>query len=116
MFFVIFSTVVVLPRVAAVWQHAGSQAGQAKWVLGLCEIFTFNFNYFIGGAVILFIVLEQCWPRWTSLRSRAVRAFTWVLTMLVLAGITWTSVTALLVVPMVLNQNQKAETPSTKAP
>ncbi|MBL9177757.1 MAG: hypothetical protein JNM65_06825 [Verrucomicrobiaceae bacterium] len=72
-------------------------------------MFTFNFNYFLGGAVIVFIVLEKCWGRWPSIRSRAVRTFTWILTMLVLAGITWTSVTALLVVPMVLNQHKKAD-------
>ena len=103
MAFVIFSTVVVLPRVAAVWQQAGAQTRQATWVLGLCEIFTFKFNYFIG-AVGVFILLEQCWARWPAIRSRVVRSFTWILTMLVLTGITWTSVTALLVVPMVLDQ------------
>ncbi|HRH97038.1 MAG TPA: hypothetical protein PLB55_13945 [Prosthecobacter sp.] len=115
--FVIFSTVVVLPRVVAVWKHAGIQVKDAEWwILGLCEIFTFNFNYFLGGAVIVFIVLEKGWARWPSIRSRVVRTFTWILTMLVLAGITWTSVTALLVVPMVLNQHKKAEAKAGAAP
>lgn len=79
------------------------------WILGLCEMFTFNFNYFLGGAVIVFVVLEKCRGKWPLIRSRAVRTFTWILTMLVLAGITWTSITALLVVPMVLNQHKKAD-------
>lgn len=106
----------MIPRLEKVWSEAGQRAVEADWVLGLCQSFTDNFNFIAGALVLFFVIIERVWNGWSRFRSRVVRFITWLATMLVMTGMTWMAVTALLVVPMAIVKAKKEAKPAISEP
>jgi hypothetical protein len=98
--FVIFATIILLPRLEVIWDQAGQRAAMAEWVIELCRAFLDYFYYVVGSIVGALVLLEKFWARWQTLRSSTIRCLTWVLTFSVMAGLTWIAVSACLAVPM----------------
>jgi hypothetical protein len=90
-----------------IWKIAGEDAAKSSWILGICVAFAFHFQWIVGGLTALFVVLENAWPGWNRFRSRVVRLMTWCLTFSVILGMTWMSVTALLITPRAIVKAQK---------
>lgn len=104
--FVIFASVVLVPRLETIWSEVNQRA-EAEWILVLCQAFTLNFYFIAGALVLFFVIIERVWAGWSRVRRRVVRCITWLATMLVMAGMTWMAVTALLVVPMAIVKAKK---------
>jgi hypothetical protein len=97
-----FSDVVLMPRIEVIWQKAGESATKASWVIDLSRAFVDRFYFVLAGILIILVLLEKNWPRWQSLRRPVIRILAWLFTFCVMAIVTWTAVTACLVVPMAL--------------
>lgn len=100
--FLIFTNLVLLPRIDVIWDQAGEPAAKAEWVLNLCKSFTSYFYFVTPPLILSFVLLEKFWPRWQTLRRSVIRATTWILNFFLMTVITWVSVSACLAVPMVL--------------
>ena len=107
LFFVVFASLVLVPKMEKIWSIAGEDAAKSSWVLGICVNFTIHFQWIVGGLTALFVVFENAWPGWNRFRSRVVRLMTWCLTFSVILGMTWMAVTALLITPRAIVKAQK---------
>lgn len=104
LFFVIFANFVLVPRMSQIWNDTGEEVAQARWILDLCSIFGWNFQYFVGGATALLVMLEKIWPSWQRLRSPVIRIITWIMNFSVILGMTWMAIAATLVVPRAISK------------
>ena len=107
LFFVVFASFVLIPKMEQIWKIAGEDAAKSSWILGICVAFAFHFQWIVGGLTALFVVFENAWPGWNRFRSRVVRLMTWCLTFSVILGMTWMAVTALLITPRAIVKAQK---------
>ena len=113
-FFVIFASLVLLPRVERIWEMAGPKVSKAEWVIDLCRTFVDNFYFLSVGGVLLFIALEKMWPGWQAVRRPAIKTLAWVITFSVMTCMTWVCVTTCLAIPV--TRSKAAQDGQTTAP
>lgn len=101
-FFVIFASIILLPKVEQIWKVAGARVSKAEWVIGLCHTFVDNFNFIIIAIILFFIALENLWPGWQAVRRPVIKVIAWLVTFSVMSCMTWLCVTTCLALPAIL--------------
>ncbi len=102
--FVIFASMVLLPKVEKIWEAAGTRVSKAEWVIDLCRTFVDNFNFIVLAIVLLFVALENLWPGWQTIRKPAIKTLSWLVTFSVMSCMTWLCVTTCLALPAIISK------------
>ncbi|HYF34552.1 MAG TPA: hypothetical protein VD994_04620 [Prosthecobacter sp.] len=116
LFFWVFATIILLPRISQVWKDAGLEGSRPQWLMDLSWAFVLHFNVIVLALAAVLLLLELRYRKWPQYRRMVIGAATFLVNTAVLLGLTVICVSALLAVPHLARIKNGEVAPPTSAP
>lgn len=99
-FFWLFATTFLVPKLEQIWQLAGLDGSKAQWLMDASNGLKHYFRFVVAGLVGILVLLEIRWAAWPRYRGTVVACVTLFFHTAVLLGITTIAVAVCLAAPL----------------
>ncbi len=114
-FFLIFSSIFLIPKLEWTWEMAGVDIYRAEWLLNASTLFPRYYPFVIGMAVLAGFSMEHFIPKFARRRSTVVSVVVIVINFAMMTTLAGIAIAALLAAPMI-GKDHRAPLDANKLP